>query len=191
MSLLQLEVLTPEEQQAKVEKDRADDAVRQIVKLALKNRAAGLPEPRPGDRLYVQLQVGIPARSRAGVVFVQNKRTVVEVVDSDASAEDRKPGSGVDACVTPAQAEEILADTALSVGARSSTEVDGAKLRAQLDRVEAENQKLRQQIRDARMNAKDGGDGRPSRLDAARRAREGAQKPGEGEGESAFGGDKT
>lgn len=184
MSLLQLHIPTPQEQQAMVEKARADDVLIQIAKRADRNRAAGLPEPKPGDRLYVQLQVGITQRSRAGVVFQANRRTVVEVVEADSPPEDRRPESGVDACVTPAQAEEILEDTALSVGARSGGEVDGAKLRAQVERLEAENQKLRTKIRDARMNAKDSGDGKPVRLQAARAAGEG----GEGDG---FGGDKS
>lgn len=186
MSLLQLEVPTPEEQQARVEKSRAEDAIRQVAKRAARNRAAGLPEPKPGDRLYVQLQIGITTRSRAGVVFRAHTRTVVEVVDPESPPEERQVEPGVDAYVTPAQAEEILEDTALTVGARSGSEVDGAKLRAQVDRLEAENKGLRDKIRAARMGAKDVGDGAPSRLNAARAAGGGVPKSGD----DSFGGEK-
>jgi len=187
MSLLQLHIPTPQEQQEMVERSRAEDVLIQIAKRADRNRAAGLPEPKPGDRLYVQLQVGIAQRSRAGVVFQANRRTVVEVVEADAPPEDRRPESGVDACVTPAQAEEILEDTALSVGARSGGEVDGAKLRAENDRLQAEVNEMRAKLRDARMNAKDTGDGKPARLNAARAT---GITPPKGKDDD-FGGDKS
>ena len=182
MNLLQLEIPTPEEQQAKTEEARARNVLHQVAKRADRNRKAGLPEPKVGDRLYVQLQIGIAQRSRAGVVFRANKRTVVEVVEDPA---EHKVGDGVDAYVNPDQAEEILEDTALTVGARSGGEVDGAKLREQNDALTLEVEKLRAQIRDARMGAKDNGDGKPARLNAARAARGGAPADGD------FGGEKT
>jgi len=189
MSLLQLHIPTPEEQAAQVEKARADDVLNQIAKRAARNRKAQLPEPKPGDRLYVQLQVGIAQRSRAGVVFQARKRTVVEVVEADAPPDGRCPGVGVDACVTPAQAEEILEDTALSVGARSGGEVDGAKLRDENERLMAENNEMRAKLREARMNAKDSGDGKPARLAAARATGIAPPTPHRGKDDD-FGGEK-
>lgn len=182
MSRLIVDVLDPEEQAAKNASVVVENAARERVRLAAKNRAAGHPEPTPGDRFYVQLQIGLSQRSRAGVVFVANKRTVVEIVEDGGAPEKRDPN--VDAYVTPARAEEILADTALTVGARSGGEVDAAKLRAEVDRLETENKELREaaRVRDARMGAEDAGDGKPARLRAARAAR--------GSDDSGFGGEK-
>lgn len=193
MAIFQLEIPDPDQQQAKIEEVLAANVVRTKTRLAAQNRAAGHAEPQPGDRLYVQLQVGIDRRSRAGVVFNSKKRTVVLVTDGqpfDPPTAEQLAEHGVDALVSPDQAEEILGDNALTVGSRSGGDVESSTLRArnaelkgELARVNAELTKLRR----ARMDAVDTGDGRPVRLQAAAKAKADGETKTPDEG---FGGDK-
>jgi hypothetical protein len=189
MSLMQLQVMDPEEQAAHHEAVLAANKVKARLKLAASNRAAGHAEPKPGDQLIVSSVRGIKLRSRAGITFAEGRRTTVHIANSldgeiegHAYDDDGKP---IENTVTPHGAEMILADDGLTTGARSATEADAAELRSELaaaqtalEKLRAENARLQ---REARMSAQPSPTGAPTRLAAARKA---------GSEEADFGGTK-
>lgn len=172
---MQLHVMTPEEQAAQHAAVMAENETRERVRVARLNREKGYAEPKPGDRLYVSSGRGIKVRSRAGVSFNELERTEVYVY-----AEGDDPPPGVKA-VTVHGAELILADAALNVTGRSATDAEAADLRRQLADRDSENARLKAEnarlLREARMGAKDAGDGSPQRLMAARRVKAGMGDP--------------
>jgi hypothetical protein len=176
---VQVEVLDPEEAARRLAEQQAAQETRERARLAAENRAKGYAKPSPGDHLYVMSARGIPQRSRAGCTFNHDKRVEVVVV------EDGQPiGPTMDGAthtggysVDVNGAEMILADNALSVTTQGATEFDASELRKQLAAKDAEIERLKathaRELRDARMGAKDTGDGRPARLDAARKVKGG------------------
>lgn len=181
-STIQLEIPTQEEAAAKLEADRLHNEARERARLAAVNRATGISEPKPGDRLYVTTARGIPQRSRAGCHFRETAKSTVLVVDEAESIgpimEGDKPTGGYR--VHAHGAEMILADTGLNVNAQGATEVEASDLRKVVAAKDAEIAALKtehaRQLRDARMAAKDDPNGGPARLRAAR-----GVKPPEGE----------
>lgn len=180
---VQVEVLDPEEAARRLTEQQAAQEARERSRLAAENRARGSAKPTPGDRLYVMSARGIPQRSRAGCAFNHDKRTEVLVV------EDGQPtGAVMDGATHTGRytvdvngAEMILADNALTVTTQGATDFDASELRKQLASKDAEIDRLKAQhardLREARMSAKDTGDGRPARLDAARRVKGGGSDP--------------
>jgi hypothetical protein len=160
---------------AEIELYREDQRRKRI---ALLNRKAGRPQPKPGDTLYVSTQRGIPRRARAGIIFSSTEPTPVKVfAETDEEILTRQKGG--ETAVNPTGAEDILADTGpigglmvhLNAGAArdaiektAKLESENAALKSQLsehDALLAENAKLRRQL-EARGNA--GGTGGPERL---------------------------
>jgi hypothetical protein len=141
------------------------------ARVAAENRAKGYPEPQSGDRLYVTSGRGIKFRARAGISFNEQNPTEVAVV-----GELDDPPAGV-RFVTVSGAEQILNDSALNVRGRNATDVEQQALRDQLADRDREIAQLRAEharvLREARMGAKDTGDGAPARLNAARKVRAG------------------
>lgn len=160
-------------EQTRHAKVAAVNAKRERLRLAAQNRKNNHPAPRVGDTFFVSPARGIKARGRAGVRFADgDARTRVDVVDEsdDDVLVAQRAGKVV---VNLYGAEQILADTALTVHRSASVDVDNAKLRERLEAVEAENKALRDEqaaARKARMAAKDSDTGAPSRLPAARTA---------------------
>lgn len=148
------------------------------ARVAAGNRARGIAEPKPGDKLFVEPRG--ERRARGGILFVRGAKTTVLVV-----GEDDTVGVGQ---VRAHGAEEILADPELIVGARNATEDQAAKLRADNAAKDAEIAKLKadneRYIREARMRAPDDENGGPARLRAAAKAR------GERSDPESFGSDK-
>lgn len=172
---LQMHVMTPEEQAVHHAAVLADNEAKERARVARENRAKGFSEPKPGDRLYVSSGRGIRMRSRAGISFNEMERTEVHVY-----AEGDDPPAGVKS-VTTHGAELILADLSLNVMGRNATDAEAADLRRQLADRDSENARLKAEnarlLREARMGAKDAGDGSPQRLLAQRKAKAGLADP--------------
>lgn len=168
---MQVEVMDPEEAARKLEAQQAELVVKEQTRLAAKNRAAGLDKPEPGDRLYVTSARGIPQRSRAGCLFKDSERTEVLVVEDGGAVGPTPAGFSI----TAASAEMILDDNALTVTSKGATDFDASELRKQLASRDAEIDRLKadhaRALREARMGAKDPGDGSPGRLMAARKVK--------------------
>jgi len=167
--------MDPEKEAAHHAAVLAENEVKERARVARENRAKGYTEPKPGDRLYVSSGRGIRQRTRAGILFTDLERTEVHVYDE---LEERPQGVR---SVTVHGAELILADPSLNVMGRSATDAEAADLRRQVAdrdseivRLKAENARI---LREARMSAKDVGDGSPSRLLAARKAKSGLSDP--------------
>lgn len=157
----------------------AEDAERERLRLRADNHDRGHEEPKPGDRFYVQLDGSILRRRRSGVEFVRNTRIGLVVVEGPED-EVRKmqmanktiDGLGV---VGVLGMEYIFEDHALHVFEVPLDEANVKALRdshelleKRLAEANAELEALRTEKRNARMNAVDNGDGRPSRLPAQR-----------------------
>lgn len=172
MNTVQLQVMDPEEAAARQAQILADNEARERRRLAAANRAAGHAKPDPGVVLYVESARGV--RGRARHRFQAGVRAPITVVGPD---DELKPG-----CVREHEAELILADMGLLVGARNATEVEAGQLRAVIAQQEAELEKLRSDnaryVREARRGAKDDGQGGPARLRAADKARSDRPDPG-------------
>lgn len=191
---LQFQTLDPEEQARHHAEVMARNEARERARISGLNRAAGHPEPKPGDKLYVHLALrDTKKRSRAGVTFEENTRTevlVVDVPDTDfgrLSLEKRHLAG--DKVVSVAGAEMILADTGLNVRPVSADEIDASELRKQLAQVTAERDRAKEdyarEVARARRDAPESNDGRPSKLRAADKARD---KLGPPPGDDGFGG---
>lgn len=168
---LPIQILSPEEM-ARAHAEVIDlNERKERARVAAENRARGFPEPQPGDRLYVTSGRGIRQRARAGILFVEAEPTEVVVVGEL----DERP-TGVKS-VTVSGAELILNDPALNVRARNAADADLVALRRQVADRDAELATLKAEharvLREARMSAKDPGDGSPARLRAAQKARAG------------------
>lgn len=174
MQSLQLSVMDPEELAAHNAAILATNEIKAKVRLADGNRRKGHAEPKVGDRMYVVLaDRSIKRRSRASVLFTPDRRTCVVVAD-DPVRMVAPEGSGIDAYVTPDQAEQILGDGALVVHAMAASEVDARADRQKVAQLEAELRVERAELarlRSARQAADDPGDGSPGRLKAAAKAR--------------------
>lgn len=156
----------------------SENDVKERARVAAANRAAGKRKPKPGDHLFVEAVRGLPSkrRARAGIVFFEGQRRDLLVVgEEDTVGQDH---------VRVHQAEIILADPDLVVGAQSATESEASALRADLAKKEAEIAQLRAEnarhVRDARLAAKDDGQGGPARLRAAAKARGETTDPDDG-----------
>ena len=181
--LMQVEIMDPEEAQRLLESKRAENEAKERARLAAANRLAGHPEPKPGDRMYVSPARGLKMRSRARCHFTDAARsTVVVVADTDPTGPildgDKPTGNYT---VHADGAELILADDALTVTYKDADAFDAAESRRQIasrdqeiERLKAENARI---LREARMGAKDSGDGAPSRLAAQRKAKAGLPDP--------------
>lgn len=168
MQTVQIEVLTTEEQSAKNAAIMAENERIERERIAATNRSAGHRKPEPGDRLWVTTQRGLPRRGRAGVLFVEDRRTELFVIGGDhTAAPEGAIGVSVEA------AERILADTALNVSTRPATDAEASSLRSQLAERESELAAARSEIdrlkREARQAAPADPQGRPARLNAARK----------------------
>ncbi|HEY6117546.1 MAG TPA: hypothetical protein VI172_16450, partial [Candidatus Dormibacteraeota bacterium] len=140
MQTVQVEVLEPEEQQIRHAKIMRENEARDRARVAAANRAAGHAKPEPGDRLYVTTMRGISRRGRAGIRFMQEAKSSLMVV-----ADLANPGE-VPSGFTPVSvdgAEAILADDALNVSTRPSTDAEAADLRTQLADRDAEVERLK------------------------------------------------
>lgn len=174
MQSVQLQMMDPEELAAHNAAVLVENERKARARLAADNRRKGHAKPQAGDRMFVVLaDRTIKRRSRASVLFTPDRRTCCVVADVP---EEMKiePGSGIDAYITPDQAEQILGDNALVVHAMPIAEADSmadrqtiAKLQAELAASRAESARLRS----ARQAAEDPGDGSPGRLKAAAKAR--------------------
>lgn len=168
MNLIQVEVMDPEEAAAKLAANQVANEAKERDRLAASNRARGITAPAPGDKLYVRTAKGIKRRSRAGVVFHEDHKIEVTVVDADTT-------SGANQ-VSVHGAEMILADDALNVNAPSATDSELTAARQELETAKAAlaaSQAENARLRAARMNAPESKDGRPTRLIAADAARKG------------------
>lgn len=163
----------------------ADNERRVRVMRARSNRRnhSEIPAPKVGTTYYVSLARGLIRRNRAGVKFEAGVRVEVKVVDGDEAELRQKNHAGATpALVTINGAEEIIEDDALTIYPRpelADEDVTNALLEARA-RNAALEQELKTtraeaaQLREARMNAKDEGDGKPARLMAQAQAREAA-----------------
>ncbi len=191
-TLPQMQPLDPDEQAALHIELTARNEERALRRQRAANRAAGIGEPRPGDRLYVSPARGIKARGRAGVRFTEDARAKLVVVDPEMPRVDAPAGF---VAITPDQAEAILGDSSLVTHASSQAETDINGERARADRAEQaleaarrENDTLREAVARARREARDPGDGTSGRLKAAARARaEAKAKPESGDRTEEFG----
>ena len=169
-------------EEARHAKISAENAHRERARLHRDNRRAGHPVPKDGDTFYVSLDRTVPRRTRSGLKFEKdNPRVAVQIRDlPDAEiAEMQRSGVYV---VGIEGAERLLEDAALHVHHRAQDldDRDVEALRAQTRAVEEELKTTREELkrlRDARMNAPDKGDGRPSRIPAGQAA--GAKPAGE------------
>lgn len=183
---------------------RKQDAARERLRLRRSNQAKGFREPRPGDKLHVQLDNTIPRRSRAGLRFERGPRYTVEIVHVVDDPETSSLKDGAMLVMTP---DELKANQAAG---RHFVDVVGAELLLDdaafhkfqvpmsdddieaLKRSNADQQrKLSDQsaelaamraelatLRAARAAAPDSKSGRPDRLNAQRAAREAAAAAG-------------
>lgn len=177
-SSIQMEIMTADEHAAKLAQVAAENEAAEKVRLATDNRIAMRPKPEPGDRFYVTTLVR-PGRSRAGCMFLPDRRTEVRVVAAGEKLGPVLEGDKIVAYTTDANgAEMILADSALSMNISSAAEVDSSELRRQLAVKEQEIERMRadhaRMLREARQAAPASADGRPERLLAARKAGKGA-----------------
>lgn len=158
----------------------SENEVKERIRVAAENRAAGKRRPEPGDHLFVEAARGLPAkrRARAGIVFFEGRRRDLLVVgEDDTVGQDQ---------IRVHQAEIILSDPDLVVGSQGASENEASGLRAELARKETELAQLRadnaRYVRDARLAAKDDGQGGPARLRAAAKARGEKPDPDDGFG---------
>lgn len=158
----------------------ADNDRRARIMLRRANQKKGHTQPRPGDRYHVQLDRTIKARTRAGLRFESGSRAPVEVVDGSEDEVKLAQQAG-HRVVTRHGMDRILGDDMLHVYDAPMRDADVVELKAKLAQageratlLEQENERILRMVRDARMAAKDSEDGSPSRLLAARKAREAA-----------------
>jgi hypothetical protein len=144
----------------------ANDA-RTRLRLATDNRARGLREPQPGDRMQIQPARGIrPGRARAGIYFPADAWTEVRVLGQD--DERPAPNSVSWKAVDVHGAEQILADDSLTSRGTSASEAEAGELRAKNAELEQRTARLEAELRAARRGAgPDPGDGTSARLKAA------------------------
>jgi len=158
------------------EKDQrilSENLARSRARLARDNRKAGQPEPRAGMVMHVRVANGLKRRTRGGLKFSGATSIPVEVTELDDFdvAERQRAGKNV---VNVAGAEAILADDALIVRPDSHGGEDVAAERARADAAEKELSELKSELaklRAARQAAPESSEGRPTRLQAAARAR--------------------
>lgn len=112
---------------------------RRRERVARTNRKRGLPEPRPGETLFVTTQRGIKRRSRAGVIFGDQAPVEVSVIDESDEQIAARQAAG-ESAVNVCGAEDILADTGPHGGlvlhgmpAARAIEAAKAQLEAQFD----------------------------------------------------------
>lgn len=170
-----------ERQEAKHATIRAMNDDRTRRRLAVENRRLGIEEPKVGNRIYATLARGINRRTRAGLAFEKaqpgHKIDPVVVIDGtdDEVAALRKKGERV---ANVHGAEQILRDDALVAFLKEPKEGDLVAsdvvqdLQAQLSAAKQELESLRSQRAARAAESPDRTDGGPSRLPAARRARE-------------------
>lgn len=187
--MMQVEMMDPEEAQRLLEAKQAENEAKERTRLATQNRLAGHAKPEPGDRLYVTTARGIPQRSRAGCLFKETARTEIQVAgegDTVGPVLDDKGQPTGGYIVAVHGAEMIIADTGLNVTALGHEAFDAAEMRKTIAAKDAEIERLRSDnariLREARQGAKDPGDGSPSRLAAARKAKAGLTDPDGGFG---------
>jgi hypothetical protein len=179
---------------------RAVDAKRERIRLRLANQANDIREPRPGDKLYVQLENAITRRSRGGVRFERRTRYVVEVVDvapEGTSAAELKAAQvaagGRYLVMTQAElkaaqaagrhlvdvegAELIFEDKAFLKFTVPMSDDDMEALKGSHEALERttreqalELETLRAELRRARQNAPESAEGKPMRLRAQQEA---------------------
>jgi hypothetical protein len=162
--------------------------------VAKANRAKGFPQPKVGDTFYGWLRKSVRSgvRSREGINFEPGQNVTIKVVaDEEGDTRDVRPvrlaGTST---VTVDGMERIFEDDTLVIN-RDPTAIvtddiatlDAAGLRAAQEaaaaRSAAAGKRLAELEAEARRNAPDPGDGRPSRLPAAAKARAGAAEPKE------------
>lgn len=153
----------------------AQNELRERLRLRQANQAKGFPEPKPGDVLYVQLDGSVSRRTRAGIRFEKGVQIEVKIVDDARVAELRASGRIV---ASVAGAERIIEDSSLHVyrQSMSADDIDAlrrkhAAVEEELKATRSERDALQAALRTARMEAKDAGDGKPSRLAAAAKVR--------------------
>lgn len=101
---------TPEELAERRRHIELANEQRRRDRVARLNRKRALPEPRPGDSLFVATQRGIKRRSRAGLIFNDQALVEVQIVDaSDEAVVERQAGG--ETVTNTCGAEDILADT--------------------------------------------------------------------------------
>lgn len=152
----------------------AQNERRERLRLRRANQAKGHDEPTHGTVLHVQLDGSVSKRNRAGIRFERGQRVAVNVLDVPDEEIAARQAQG-QAVVNVYGAERILEDTSLHVFEAPATEEDvdalkrhASDLQHQLDTERARSAELQAMVRQARMSAKDLGDGKPSRLNAAR-----------------------
>lgn len=153
---------------------RRKNQLTEEMRLAKSNRSKGRARPRAGDVLHVTLGRGLARRSRAGCTFgrlpggASHSVTVLGDPHEDVLARQKKG----ELVVTLHGAEMLLDDDCLVVhGEAVSADIETE--RAARKQVEVELAAARAELaalREARMNAPESKDGRPSRLPAARAA---------------------
>jgi hypothetical protein len=153
----------------------AQNDIRERRRVAKQNRAAGKPEPKAGDKLFVSIgDRTISRRSRAGVRFEgKGARTTVTVLDETDEEIKTNQTMGQDV-VNVWGAEQILADDALNINQRQVPPEELEAIKRENAALEEENRTMREEnrrLREARQGAKDEGDGAPSRLIAQREAK--------------------
>ena len=154
---------------------------RSRIRLAASNRAKGIREPQPGDRMTIQPARGIrPGRTRAGVYFAADTWTEIRVAGPDDEGFEAADGMFAGGLVSKGNvvstygAEMIYADDSLTIRSASATEGEAADERVKNAALEAENRRLRAELAAARARREappDPGDGTSSRLKAAAAAR--------------------
>jgi hypothetical protein len=160
---------------------RAENARRDRVMRARRNRAAKRPEPKAGDKLFVAAGLGLKSRGRAGIRFpggfgvASAEVDVVDATDEElAGIRALKPGSLI---VNLDGAEQILEDGALVVHSQPHQAAAPTEASAERDRLDAENKALReelQRLRNARRDAADSPTAAPTRLRAGQAAKSSA-----------------
>lgn len=174
---------------------------RERIRIRRDNAARGFDQPKPGDKLHVQLDgsAGV-RRTRAGIKFERGVRVTVEVVDmSEEDVRDAQAGrlSPAELAKLPDEstrewaarvrvqernvvsvygAEQILEDSALHIyqhapaadeEALEALRARNLQLEEEIRASHADRAELARLRREARMNAPDTNDGRPTRLRAA------------------------
>jgi hypothetical protein len=144
------------------------------------NQALGYAEPKPGDKLHVQLDSTLLRRGRAGLRLERGRRVTVEVVDMEPEELALAQLNGR-LVVSVDGAEQIIEDTSLHKASDPATTFeDRAQLEARNQELEQELQLARaemKRMREARQAAGDSKQGEPARLQAAARARTGETEP--------------
>lgn len=139
------------------------------------NRKRGIPTPKDGDVLHVQLQRGLERRTRGGVKFSKGPSVPVRVLDESDEEVGRLQRAGQNV-VSIHGAEMLHDDDSLIVRYEASHEADlesaNARVAAAEARAEAAEAELLRQRKlwEAHKNAPESTDGRPTRLDARNQA---------------------